>query len=51
VFSIDPMTGEITVADTTHLTTANSPFSLTVKVTDNDRIPLSTTAVMTITAM
>jgi hypothetical protein len=50
VFSIDPVSGQITVANTTGLTTDNSPFTLTVKVTDNDKIPLSSTATITINA-
>jgi cyclophilin family peptidyl-prolyl cis-trans isomerase len=47
-FQIDAHTGQITVADNTSLTTANSPFVLTVKVTDDDARPLSSSATVTV---
>ena len=47
-FQIDPNTGNITVANNSDLTTANSPFVLTVKVTDDDARPLSSSATVTI---
>ena len=48
-FQIDPATGNLTVANTTDLTTANSPFTLTIKVTDDDPRPLSASAPSTVT--
>jgi hypothetical protein len=47
-FQIDPNTGNITVANNSGLTTANSPFLLTVKVTDDDARPLSSSATVTV---
>jgi hypothetical protein len=47
-FQIDPNTGAITVADNSKLTTANSPFILTVKVTDDDARPLTASATVTV---
>ncbi len=47
-FQIDPATGQITVANNTQLTVGNSPFSLTVQVTDSGSPALSSSATMTI---
>jgi hypothetical protein len=47
-FQIDPNTGHITVANNTSLTTASSPFILSVKVTDNDARPLSSSATVSV---
>ncbi len=48
-FAIDPHTGVITVNNKTDLTTASSPFHLTVTVTDDDLRPFSASAIVTIT--
>jgi len=47
-FTINSATGQITVADSTQVTLANTPFLLTVQVADNDRVPLTTSATITI---
>ncbi len=48
MFTIDPNTGEITVADNTALVEGNSPQTVNVRVTDDSAGPLSDTAVITI---
>ncbi len=48
-FTIDPSSGILKVADTTDLTTAHSPFNLTVTVEDTDARPLFKSAVVTVT--
>jgi cyclophilin family peptidyl-prolyl cis-trans isomerase len=47
-FSIDPTTGQIRVANSAAVTTANQPFSLLVQVSDNDAQPLYASATVTV---
>ena len=47
-FQINPNTGQITVADNSKLTVANSPYNLTVKVTDDATRPASNSATVTV---
>ncbi len=50
-FQINSATGQITVADHTQLSAANSPIALTVQATDNATTPLSTPATINVTVL
>lgn len=50
-FAIDPSTGQIRVNNGLAVTLANSPFNLTVRVTDNGSPNLSNEATITITVL
>ena len=47
-FQINASTGQISVSNSSALTAANSPFTLTVAVTDSNSKPLSSSATVTI---